>query len=153
MTDTPARSATCARVTRLEPAEYPMMLSLAEAVYPYTHDREVPPRSAHLDRLRAAGLVCLPAGGAGARHRAPARRAPSELLHGRAVRRGVRGREPGRGRELGAAWACAWAAPTVLVGGRPDECGGDRVDGGTHRCGDRRLGAGHGGRGGTVAGD
>src|SRR4029450_9010976 len=113
MTDTPASSATCARVTRLEAAEDPMMFSLADAVYPYTYDKKVPSRSAHLDRLRAAGLVCLPAGGAGARHRAPARRAPPELLDGRAPRRGVRGRGPGRGADLRAARAPLAAADTA----------------------------------------
>src|SRR4029450_6278181 len=119
MTDTPASSATCARVTRFEPTDDPMMFSLAEAVYPYTHDTDVPSRSAHLDHVRAACLVCLPAGGAGTRHRAPARRARPELLDGRAARRGVRGREPGRGRDLsaapgrrpaGAPRVCVWRA-------------------------------------------
>src|SRR4029453_712948 len=129
MTDTPASSATCARVTRLEPAEDPMMFSLAEAVYPYTYDKKVPSRSAHLDRLRAAGLVCLPAGRAGAPHRAPARRAPPAPLGGRAPRRGVRGREPGRGPDLRAARARAWATHTALVGSRADGRRGDRVDG------------------------
>src|SRR4029453_19559605 len=128
MTDTPASSATCARVTRLEPTEDPMTFSLAEVVYPYTHDTDVPSRSAHLDRIPAAGLVCLPAGGAGAPHRAPARRARPELLHGRAARRGVRRREPSRGREVGAAPARPRAAPPGLVRGRP--AGGGRGGGG-----------------------
>src|SRR5215218_9433188 len=110
MTDTPASWATCARVTRLEPVDDPMMVSLAEVVYPYTHDPDIPSRSAHLDRVRAACLVCLPAGGARARHRAPARRARPELLGGRAARRGVRSREPGRGRGLRAARARPRAA-------------------------------------------
>src|SRR4029453_4880367 len=133
MTDTPASSATCARVTRLEPTEDPMTFSLAEVVYPYTHDTDVPSRSARLDRVPAAGLVCLPAGGAGAPHRAPARRAQPELLRGRAARRGVRRREPSRGRDLGAAPGRTRAAHPVLVGGRADGRGGDRSDGRPHR--------------------
>ena len=48
------------------------------------------------------------------------------------------------GVDLRAARARARAAHAVLVGGRADGRGSDRVDGGAHRCGDRRLGAGHG---------
>src|SRR5918994_3996440 len=97
MTDTPASLATCARVTRFEPTDEAMTLSLIGGVYRYTHDGDVPSRSAHLDRVPDACLVCLPSGGAGAGHRAPAQRARPELLHGRAARGGVRGGGRGRG--------------------------------------------------------
>src|SRR5215218_403540 len=43
-----------------------------------------------------------------------------------------------------AARARARAAHAVLVGGRADGRGGDRVDGGADRRADHRLGAGHG---------
>src|SRR5215207_11283279 len=133
MTDTPASSATCARVTRFEPTEDAMTSSLAGGVYRYTHDGDVPSRSAHLDRVRDACLVRLPSGGARAGHRAPAQRARPELLDGRAARGGVRGGEHDRGPDLRAARGRARAAQAVLVIGRADGRWGDRADGGEHR--------------------
>src|ERR687897_3191085 len=125
MTDTPASSATCARVTRFEPTDEAMTSSLVGGVYRYTHDGDVPSRSAHLDRVPDACLVCLPSGGAGAGHRAPAQRARPELFDGRAARGGVRGGEHGRGRDLRAARGRPRAAPPVLVIGCADGRGGD----------------------------
>src|ERR687897_363838 len=115
MTDTPASSATCARVTRFEPTDEAMTSSLVGGVYRYTHDGDVPSRSAHLDRVLAACLVCLPSGGAGAGHRAPAQRARPELLHGRAARGGVRGGGDGRGRDRRAAPGRPRGTQGVLV--------------------------------------
>ena len=113
------RSATCARVTRLEPACESMLPILAR-VYRYTdadaflRDRLTWVAYAH------ARLVRLPAGGARARRPPPARRAPPQLLGRRAARRGVRGRQPRRRPARRAAGARARAAPAALVGGRGD---------------------------------